>query len=196
MEGGRSPHDSFYVLPPEEERLEVGRHLRHRLSVISEVSEESSPASSPHTSPQRKINNISLHSLQSPPPLGNIRQTHQDDLLSEEFRNITTNICSNLAYNLAQHKSRDAATYARLVDHIVVGPDIISDTEIERRLGVDSFQFHQSRRKRESLREAKTKLGWQFDDDRNESSYQGSISLVYRHYILYVFSLFYSRECH
>ena len=84
MEGlTRSHHDSFYVLPPEEERLEVGsRHLKHRLSVISEVSEESSPASSPLTSPQRIIS--SLHS-QTPP--GNIRQSYQDDFLSsEEFR--------------------------------------------------------------------------------------------------------------
>ena len=84
MEGGRSPHDSFYVLPPEGERLEVGsRHLKHRLSVISEVSEESSPASSPLTSPQRNINNGCLHS-QTPP--GNFRQTYQEDFLSEEFR--------------------------------------------------------------------------------------------------------------
>lgn len=84
MEGlTRSHHDSFYVLPPEEERLEVGsRHLKHRLSVISEVSEESSPASSPLTSPQRIIS--SLHS-QTPP--GHIRQSYQDDFLSsEEFR--------------------------------------------------------------------------------------------------------------
>ena len=186
MEGGRSAHDSFYVLPPEEERLEVGRHLRHRLSVISEVSEESSPASTPHTSPQRNINNPSLHSLTPP---ATRRQTQQEDFLSEEFRNVTTNICRNLAYNLAQHKSRDAETYARLVDNIVVGPDMISDTEIERRLGVDSFQFHKSRRKRESLREAKTKLGWQFDDDRDETIYQGSIHLVFRN----IFSLPYTR---
>ena len=97
------------------------------------------------------------------------------------FRNISTNICRNLAYNLAQHKSRDSETYASLVDNIVVGPDLVSDTEIERRLGVDSYQYHQSRRKRESLRVAKTKLGWEFDDDRIEStSYQGSIYLFLR----------------
>ena len=53
---------------------------------------------------------------------------------------------------------------------------MISDTEIERRLGVDSYQYHQSRRKRESLRAAKTKLGWDFDDERNESSYQGHLT--------------------
>ena len=47
---------------------------------------------------------------------------------------------------------------------------MISDTEIERRLGVDSYQYHKSRRKRESLRAAKTKLGWEFDED------QGSVS--------------------
>ena len=92
------------------------------------------------------------------------------------FRNITTNICTNLAYNLAQHKSRDSETYARLVDNIVVGPDMISDTEIERRLGVDSYQYHKSRRKRESLRATKSKLGWEFDDERSESQgYQGSV---------------------
>ena len=178
MEGGRSAHDSFYVLPPEEERLEVGRHLRHRLSVISEVSEESSPASTPHTSPQRNINNPSLHSLTPP---ATRRQTQQEDFLSEEFRNVTTNICRNLAYNLAQHKSRDCETYARLVDSVVVGPSMISDTEIERRLGVDSSQYHKSRRKRESLREAKTKLGWEFDDDRNDaSSHQQGFFLFFK----------------
>ena len=85
MEGRRSPHDSFYVLPPEAERLEVGSRLqKHRLSVISEVSEESSPASTPHTSPQRNINNGSLHSIHS--QQGNFRQTFQEDFLSDEFR--------------------------------------------------------------------------------------------------------------
>ena len=49
---------------------------------------------------------------------------------------------------------------------------MISDTEIERRLGVDSYQYHQSRRKRESLRPAKTKLGWEFDDDQGSVSHQ------------------------
>ena len=83
MEGGRSPHDSFYVLPPEGERLEVdSRHLKHRLSVISEVSEESSPASTPHTSPQRNHGSL-LHSQTQP---GKIRQAYQEDYLSEEFR--------------------------------------------------------------------------------------------------------------
>ena len=69
MEGGDN-HQSFYVLPPEEERL------RHRLSVISEVSEESSPASSPLPSPRRKA---SLPDPSSKPSL-------QHDLVSEELR--------------------------------------------------------------------------------------------------------------
>ena len=51
--------DSFYVLPhdntsPEmESPLSTPRHLRHKLSIIREVSEESSAASTPHNSPRR-----------------------------------------------------------------------------------------------------------------------------------------------
>ena len=91
------------------------------------------------------------------------------------IRKITESICQNLHYNLAQLRSTDSRTYERLVDSVVVGPHLTSETEVETRLGIDCYHYHKSRKKRNSLRESKTPLGWEFEDDTTESNHQGAV---------------------
>ena len=105
------------------------------------------------------------------------------------LRNITSSICQNLAYNLSQLKSRDSETYERLVDSILLGPDLISETELETRLGIDCYHYHKSRKKRESLRESKSTLGWEFEADKMETNY-GGVFLVF----LNLISLSFNRQ--
>ena len=42
-------------------------------------------------------------------------------------------------------------TYAKVVDSIIVGPHDITDTEAERTLGIDSYQYNKSRRRRDTI---------------------------------------------
>ena len=93
-------------------------------------------------------------------------------------RKITESICQNLHYNLAQLRSTDSRTYERLVDSVVVGPHLTSETEVETRLGIDCYHYHKSRKKRNSLRESKTPLGWEFEDDTTESNHQGAVLIL------------------
>ena len=105
------------------------------------------------------------------------------------IRNITSSICQNLAYNLSELKSRDSETYERLVDSILLGPDLISDTELETRLGIDCYHYHKSRKKRESLRESKSNSGWEFEADKMKTNYEG-VFLVF----LNLISLSFNRQ--
>ena len=105
------------------------------------------------------------------------------------LRNITSSICQNLAFNLSQLKSGDSETYERLVDSILLGPDLISETELETRLGIDCYHYHKSRKKRESLRESKSTLGWEFEADKMETNY-GGVFLVF----LNLISLSFNRQ--
>ena len=106
-------HDSFYVLPHDSDgdqvasvsdskMLDSPRYLQHRLSIIREVSEESSASSTPHTSPKRNFSNYYLGSKssnshnsratspitrnRSPSPVSPVSPATDEQYLSEKFR--------------------------------------------------------------------------------------------------------------
>ena len=41
--------------------------------------------------------------------------------------------------------------YIKLVDSIIVGPHLVTNTEAERTLGIDSWQYNKSRRRRDQV---------------------------------------------
>ena len=41
--------------------------------------------------------------------------------------------------------------YVKLVDSIIVGPYLVSDTEAERTLGIDNWQYNKSRHRRDQV---------------------------------------------
>ena len=118
-------HDSFYVLPhdshdqvasvSDSKMLDSPRYLQHRLSIIREVSEESSASSTPHTSPKRNFSNYYLGSKSSTSrstspitrnrsPSPGLPGSPDEQYLSEKFRwhnNIihNTNTQSQASFN-------------------------------------------------------------------------------------------------
>ena len=84
----------------------------------------------------------------------NLKQIYTLNSLFSSFfysRETAVSICKNISHNLKEVRSKDTSLYSKLVEHIIVGPCSITDTEAETVLGIDSWQYNKSWRRRTQI---------------------------------------------